>query len=159
MQSRAGGWSVEKPVYRSPPSPEHYVLNPDSADPEFVLKDGRYVWSKDLYQAIQEKRKIVLLDTRVSSMWQLAHIEGAASIPYYYEDFDSIVPNLPTDGTWIVSYCECPRAAAESVDEKLRARGFKNTAVLWEGLQGWVSLGYPVSMGKSVAVEKLSLRD
>lgn len=159
LRSRAGGWSVEKPVYRAPPSPDNYVLNPESPDPEFVLKDDRYVLSKDLYQALQEKKKIMLLDTRVSSMWQMAHIEGAVPIPYYYENFDALVPDLPTDGTWIVSYCECPRAAAESVDNKLRARGFKNTAVLWEGIQGWVSLGYPVSMGQSEAVEKIELKE
>lgn len=159
LRSRAGGWSVEKPVYRAPPAPDNYVLNPDSPDPEFELKDDRYVLSKDLYQAMQDKRKLMLLDTRVSSMWQMAHIEGAVPIPYYYDDFDALVPDLPTDGTWIVSYCECPRAAAESVDRKLRAQGFKNTAVLWEGIQGWVSLGYPVSMGQSVAVEKIELTE
>jgi mono/diheme cytochrome c family protein/rhodanese-related sulfurtransferase len=159
LRSRAGGWSVEKPVYRAPPAPENYVLNPDSPDPEFELKDDRYVLSKDLYQAMQDKRKLMLLDTRVSSMWQMAHIEGAVPIPYYYENFDALVPDLPTDGTWIVSYCECPRAAAESVEKKLRARGFENTAVLWEGIQGWISLGYPVSMGQSVAVEKIELTE
>lgn len=55
--------------------------------------------------------------------------------------------DLPTDGTWIVLYCECPRAAAESVNKRLRDRGFTNTAVLWEGIGRWVSLGYPVSRG------------
>lgn len=159
LRSRSSGWSVEKPVYRAPPTAAEYVLNPDASDPGFALKDERYVLSKDLYDALQDKRKMVLLDTRVSSMWQMAHIEGAVPIPYYYENFDSLVPDLPTDGTWIVSYCECPRAAAESVDNKLKARGFKNTAVLWEGIQGWVSLGYPVSMGQSESVEKIQLKD
>ena len=46
-----------------------------------------------------------------------------------------------------------PRAAAESVNKKLTALGFKNTAVLWEGIQGWVALGYPVFRGETVAVE------
>jgi rhodanese-related sulfurtransferase len=31
---------------------------------------------------------------------------------------------------------------------KLRAAGFRNTAVLYEGIQGWISLGYPVSVGQ-----------
>jgi cbb3-type cytochrome c oxidase subunit III len=159
LRSKAGGWSVERPVYVAPPTPDRYVLNPDSPDPEWTLKDGRYVMSADLYQALQDKRKLMLLDTRVSSMWQMAHIEGAVSIPFYYDQFDALVPDLPTDGTWIVSYCECPRAAAESVERKLRARGFNNTAVLWEGIQGWISLGYPVSMGQSVAVERIELLD
>ena len=149
LRSRASGWEVETPVLETPPSPDHYVLNPESPAPEFELKDGRYVKSRDLHQALQEQRRMVLLDTRVTSMWQIAHIEGAIPIPYYTDDFEGVAKDLPNDGTWIVAYCECPRAAAESVEGKLRKRGFKNTAVLWEGIQGWISLGYPVSVGQT----------
>ena len=152
LRSRATGWSLEKPVLRSPPAPADYVLNPAGEAPEFALQDGRYVLAADLKRALEEKRRMVLLDTRVMSMWQLAHIEGAVPIPYYSGDFEGIADAMPDDGTWIVSYCECPRAAAESVERKLRARGFRHTAVLWEGIGGWVSLGYPVSLGRS-AVE------
>ena len=149
LRSRATGWSVEKPVFRTPPSAEDYVLNPDAPGPEFQLKDELYVLAKDLNEALQNNRRMVLLDTRVTSMWQMAHIEGSVPVPYYYELYDSLVADLPSDGTWIVTYCECPRAAAEDVNGELRDRGFKNTAVLWEGIQGWVSLGYPVSREKS----------
>jgi rhodanese-related sulfurtransferase len=153
LRSRATGWSVEKPVFRTPPPVEHYVLNPGSPDPGFQLKDGLYVLAKDLHEALQANRKMVLLDTRVTSLWQMAHIEGSVPIPYYYQQYDALVSDLPSDGTWIVTYCECPRAAAESVNHELRDRGFKNTAVLWEGIQGWVSLGYPVSRGEVTPVE------
>jgi len=153
LRSRATGWSVEKPVFRTPPSAEDYVLNSDSPGPEFQLKDGLYVLAKDLNEALQNNRRMVLLDTRVTSMWQMAHIEGSVPVPYYYELYDSLVSDLPSDGTWIVTYCECPRAAAEDVNSELRDRGFKNTAVLWEGIQGWVSLGYPVSRGEVTLVD------
>jgi len=153
LRSRATGWAVEKPVFRTPPSAENYVLNPDSPGPEFQLKDGLYVLAKDLNEALQNNRRMVLLDTRVTSMWQMAHIEGSVPVPYYYELYDSLVADLPSDGTWIVTYCECPRAAAEDVNRELRDRGFKNTAVLWEGIQGWVSLGYPVSRGEVTLVD------
>jgi rhodanese-related sulfurtransferase len=86
-------------------------------------------------------------------MWQIAHIEGSVPIPYYTGNFEGVAEDLPDDGTWIITYCECPRAAAESVNRKLRARGFANTAVLWEGIQGWVSLGYPVAVGQTRPVE------
>jgi len=153
LRSRATGWSVEKPVLKAPPEPGEYVLNPAGAAPEFTLRDGRYVLAADLARALEDGRRMVLLDTRVMSMWQLAHIEGAVPIPYYTGNFETVAANLPDDGTWIVSYCECPRAAAESVDRKLRRRGFANTAVLWEGIQGWVGLGYPVSVGQTTAVD------
>ena len=149
LRSRSTGWTVETPVLKSPPAPEQYVLNPAAPAPAFELKDGRYVKSADLNQALQEKRRMVLLDTRVPSMWQIGHIEGSVPIPYYTDDIEGVAKDLPTDGTWIVSYCECPRAAAETVDRKLREKGFENTAVLWEGIQGWISLGYPVSLGQT----------
>ena len=80
-------------------------------------------------------------------MWQMAHIEGAVPVPYYASREEAIA-SLPRDGTWIVAYCECPRAAADSVVKWLREEGkFENTAVLYEGIQGWVSLGYPVVAG------------
>jgi mono/diheme cytochrome c family protein/rhodanese-related sulfurtransferase len=153
LRTRATGWAVEKPILRAPPSIDQYIINPDSSAPEFELQDGVYVKSADLYKALQEKRRMVLLDTRVTSMWQMAHIEGSVPIPYYHDDFAGVAKDLPTDGTWIVTYCECPRAAAESVNRKLVKQGFKNTAVLWEGIQGWVSLGYPVSVGQSTVSE------
>jgi len=149
LRTRATGWTAEQPVLQTPPGTQDYVLNPDSPAPEFNLKDGLYVLSEDLYRALQEKRRMVLLDTRVTSMWQMAHIEGSVPIPYYYEEYAALTADLPGDGTWLVTYCECPRAAAESVNERLRELGFQNTAVLWEGIQGWVSLGYPVLVGQN----------
>jgi len=153
LRTRATGWEMEQPLIQAPPSTHQYILNPESSAPEFSLQDGLYVLSADLYRALQEKRRMVLLDTRVTSMWQMAHIEGAVPIPYYYEEYAALVADLPDDGTWIVTYCECPRAAAESVNERLREFGLENTAVLWEGIQGWVSLGYPVSVGQSASLD------
>lgn len=153
LRTRATGWTVEKPVLKAPPPISDWILNPGSAAPEFDLKEGTYVSASDLLKALQDEARMVLLDTRVTSMWQMAHIKGSVPLPYY-DNFESIVGNLPTDGTWIVSYCECPRAAAESVTAELRKRDFQNTAVLWEGIQGWVALGFPVSIGQSTAVER-----
>lgn len=157
LRSRATGWEIEKPVYRSPPAPGEYVLNPDGQDPGFELQDGKYVTSADLDQAIRDGRRMVLLDTRNMAMWQMANIEGSVPLPYYYRgrDIDGLVADLPKDGTMIVAYCECPRAAAESVSRLLSARGFGNTAVLWEGIQGWIALGYPVVLGETESVVAL----
>lgn len=155
IRSRATGWAVKKPVYRAPPKVNEYVINPGAEAPQFDLKDDLYVMSADLYQALQEKRRMVILDTRVLSYWQMVNIEGSVPMPYYYEfnDFEQLSRDLPSDGTWIVTYCECPRAAAESVNRKLKTLGFQNTAVLWEGIQGWVGLGYPVFRGETTTVE------
>ena len=141
IRSRSSGWTAPAPIRHAPPALDAYVINPDAPAPEFTLKDDMYVSSAELDRELKAKKRMVLLDTRVTSMWERAHIEGAVPGPYY--------ASLPKDGTWIVAYCECPRAAAESVVRKLREGGVRNTAVLWEGIQGWVSLGYPVVPGNA----------
>jgi cytochrome c oxidase cbb3-type subunit 3 len=151
LRSRETHWERTTPVLRPPPTPAEYVLNPSGPPPEFQLKDGLYVMAADLDRALREKRRMVVLDTRVTSMWQIANIEGSVPIPYYDDGISGLSAELPRDGTWIVSYCECPRAAAESVTRKLRAAGFRNTAVLYEGIQGWIALGYPVFVGQVTA--------
>ena len=148
LRSRATGWNAEPRPLVPPPALADAVLNPDAEAPEFEFKNGHYITAADLDRILKEKRRMVLLDTRVASMWQLAHIKGSVPIPYY-SDPEAVVAALPTDGTWIISYCECPRAAADSVNKFLREKGFTNTAVLWEGIGGWVALGYPTSVGRA----------
>ena len=161
LRSRSAGWTAERAVYSKPPAAEDYVLNPDGEDPGFALKDDLYVMSADLDQALREGRRMVLLDTRSMALWQMANIEGSVPLPYYYpdRDMDQLVTDLPKDDTMIVTYCECPRAAAESVNRKLKEKGFENLAVLWEGIQGWIALGYPIVMGTTESVEVAPLHE
>ena len=155
IRSRASGWTVERAVPVEPPEPEDYVLNPEGDDPDFDLRSGMYVMSADLDRAIREGRRMVLLDTRNIALWQMGNIAGSVPLPYYYQgrDMEKLAADLPTDGTMIVTYCECPRAAAESVNRRLSVLGFENLAVLWEGIQGWISLGYPIVTGTTEAVD------
>ena len=145
IRSRAGGWELQKTVLQELPTPEQYVINNDGEDPEFELADDMFVSAADLYKASQEKRKMMLLDTRVTSVWQTAHIEGSFTLPYY-SDFDAIIVDLPKD-VMVVAYCSCPRAAAVWVVEELRKRDYEKTAVLYEGIYGWINSGYPVMRG------------
>ncbi|WP_374602562.1 c-type cytochrome [Arenimonas sp.] len=148
LRSRATGWNSDPRPLVPPPALADAVLNPEAAAPEFEFKNGHYITAADLDRILKEKRRLVLLDTRVASMWQIAHIEGAVPIPYYSNPGE-VISALPRDGTWIISYCECPRAAADSVNKFLREEGFTNTAVLWEGIGGWVALGYPTAVGRA----------
>jgi cytochrome c oxidase cbb3-type subunit III len=151
IRSKASGWTMEKTILHALPGPDEYVLNPENDDPEFTLADDMYVSSKDLFQALQDKKKMILLDTRVVSVWQRAHIEGAIPFPYYSE-LDEKIKDLPKD-VQIVGYCSCPRAATEYVVKQLRELGYGKTAVLYEGIFGWMNLGYPVMRAEGIVDE------
>ncbi len=140
LRSKASGWQDKKTILKELPKPEQYVINKQGQDPDFNLKDGMYVSSQDLFAALNSKKRMVLLDTRVTSVWQNAHIQGSIPFPYY-ADLDETVAGIPKD-VQIVAYCSCPRAAADYTINKLRDRGYTRTAVLWEGIFGWMHLGY-----------------
>jgi cytochrome c oxidase cbb3-type subunit 3/ubiquinol-cytochrome c reductase cytochrome c subunit len=150
LRSKALGWKEERTILRALPTPEQYVINKNGQDPNFTLQDGMYVSSEHLHQALQSKKRMVLLDTRVPSVWQTAHIEGSIPFPYY-ADLDETVAGIPKD-VQIIAYCSCPRAAADYTIKKLRKRGYTRTAVLWEGVFGWMNLGYPVMRGDIVGI-------
>lgn len=145
IRSRADGWQQKKPILKKMPTPDQYIINPEGGPPNFEFSEGRYVYAKQLNAALEAGKKIVLLDTRVPSVWQTAHIEGSIPFPYY-ADLDETVKDLPKD-VQIVAYCSCPRAAADHVVNQLRARGFNNTATLHEGIFGWMYQGFPVTRG------------
>ena len=146
LRSQASGWQPEPPELVEPPAPADYVLNPDGDEPAFTLREGRYVPAAEVVQALEEKRRFILLDTRPASAWQRSHIPGAVPMPYYREG-DRAGENLPNDGTWIVAYCACPHAASDFVINNLRKLGYANTAVIDEGILVWTAMGLPVTAG------------
>lgn len=148
LRSKADGWEPVQTVLREYPTKEQYILNPDGEDPEFEVKDGMYVMSAELYRILQDGKRIMLMDTRVPSVWQRAHIKGAVPMPYY-TDVDQVVSDLPKDVV-IVAYCSCPRAASDHLVNQLRERGFDNAYTLYEGVFGWMNLGYPVMRGEGM---------
>ncbi|WP_102798135.1 c-type cytochrome [Bowmanella denitrificans] len=151
LRSKARHQSQNSVPLRALPTPDQYIVNPQGADPQFTLTDDMYVSSADLHQALQDKKRMILLDTRVPSVWQRAHIEGAIPFPYY-SDLDDKLAGLPKD-VQIVGYCSCPRAATEHVIRQLRDKGYSKTAVLWEGIFGWMNLGYPVTRADGIIDE------
>jgi cytochrome c oxidase cbb3-type subunit III len=149
LRSRASGWTEQKPVLQALPTADEYVLNPTGNDPQFTLDQGLYVSSEALFNALQTKKKLIVFDTRVTSVWQVAHIEGSFPLPYY-ADFNKVTALLPKD-VMIVGYCSCPRATAEIVISQLKKHGYTRLAVLYEGIFGWMKLGYPVTRRDVVA--------
>jgi mono/diheme cytochrome c family protein/rhodanese-related sulfurtransferase len=124
------------------------VLNPRGRAPEFTLKDDLYVSIDQVKAALDARRKMVIADARPPSEWLNLRIKGAVSTPFY--DPKSL-DDLPNDGTWIVAYCACPHHLSGTVVEALRARGYKHTAVLDEGIFAWQQKKYPVILAPGMS--------
>ena len=147
IRSRASGWNTPKLDSITEPKPEDYVLNPDGEAPNFTLRDGRYVSAKQVSKALKDSSRLVILDARSKVAWRQTHIPGAIPVPYYDdpEEFTKHVPN--DDNTMIVVYCACPHAASGTVVDKLNKIGYKNAAILDEGILVWAQQGHQVSHG------------
>ncbi len=146
LRSRASGWNIPQGDTVTIPTPENYVLNPKSKAPTFTLRENRFVSAVQVYQALKDSARMVLLDARSKVAWRQTHIPGSVPVPYY-EEPDVFVKDLPNDSTMIVVYCACPHAASGRVVNTLTRHGFKNTAILDEGILVWSQLGYPVRNG------------
>lgn len=150
LRSQASGWSPNPPKLVKPPAPHEYILNPKNEAPEFTLRDGRYVPAEQVVNALANNKRFILLDTRPGSAWQRSHIPGAVPMPYY-RDKERIAEHIPNDDTWVVAYCACPHAASDFVISYLRELGYKNTAVIDEGVMVWTAMGLPVTAGEQIS--------
>lgn len=130
-----------------PPGLEDLVIHPDGSAPQFTLRDERYVPADQVRAALEDGRRMVILDARATSDWAIGHIPGAAPFPFY--DIETMAGHLPNDGTWILAYCACPHAASGHVVDELRSRGFTHTAVIDEGIHYWTEHGFPTETGEA----------
>ncbi|OEK00736.1 hypothetical protein BFP97_04075 [Roseivirga sp. 4D4] len=146
LRSRASGWDIPKLDSVVVPKPEEYVLNEDNEAPVFELKDGKFVSAEQVNQAIKDNKRMVILDARSEVAWRQMHIPGAIPVPYYQEP-EEFINDIPNDGTQIVIYCACPHAASERVLSTLKRNGFKNAAIIDEGILVWAQMGFPVRNG------------
>ncbi len=122
------------------------IINPDGEAPDFpALREGRYVPSQAVADALQAGRRMVILDARAASDYARFHLPGAIPSPYY--EVETVMERIPNDGTWVIAYCACPHAASGRVMDFLREHDFQNTAVLDEGVLHWRDEGFPVVVG------------
>lgn len=147
LRTRASGWNIPSTDTISVPTPDKYILNPTHKAPKFNLRKGLYVPAKEVYQALQDSARMIILDARSEVAWRQTHIPGSVPVPYY-EEPEAFVDDLPNDDTWIVAYCACPHAASGRVVSTLRRLGYKNTAIIDEGILVWGQLGYPINYGQ-----------
>jgi mono/diheme cytochrome c family protein/rhodanese-related sulfurtransferase len=154
LRSWAPSKPVTPPVTPPPPPPENgpVVINPKGKPPSFTLREDRFVPADEVKAALDAKRRMVLIDARPPSDWTQMHITGSISIPHY--EAAQRIDRVPNDGTWVVAYCACPHHASGEVVDELRRRGYKNTAVLEEGIRVWIQRGYPTQGESAEALRK-----
>lgn len=147
LRSRASGWDVPPSTDSvTIPKPEDYILNASRNVPSFELKEGKYLPAVQLKQAMDDSLRMIILDARSEVAWRQMHIPGSVPVPYY-EDPETFIEHIPNDSTLIVVYCACPHAASQRVVTTLNREGYKNTAILDEGILVWAQMGFPVRNG------------
>ena len=150
LRSRSVGWEATQPKLAPPPDPANAILNPSAEPAQLQGRADRYVSADSVAAAMNRGERIVLLDARPISDWQRSHIPGALPMPFY-DGVESLIPNLPTDGTPIVAYCACPHAASGRVVDQLTKAGFTSARILDEGILVWTGRGYPIAIGAAGA--------
>src|SRR5262249_26168886 len=73
----------ERRAPAEPPPLGQVVINPGGKAPAVTLREDRYVPIDDVKRALDDKKRIVIIDARAASDWYVMHIPGSISIPYY----------------------------------------------------------------------------
>lgn len=129
-----------------PTGKEPLFINPSGKPPSgFKLtadpgQKPRYVTAIQVKKAMDDKRKMVIIDARPQSDWMRVHITGAVSIPYFD---NKRLDEIPKDA-WVIAYCACPHHLSGIVADELQKRGYPHALVLDEGILEWHRRGYPV---------------
>ncbi len=115
----------------------HEYLGDD--DVEELTKD-------ELWERIQSKDKLVVLDVRPHEEYKAGHIPGAISIPL--DELKKRVKELPK-GKQIVAYCRGPLCAlAPDATRYLKSKGYRVKRLV-EGAPDWEAAGLPLSRDKN----------
>jgi mono/diheme cytochrome c family protein/rhodanese-related sulfurtransferase len=122
------------PQYPKGPAPQGFKAFPDMTSVEIVGAQ------------LKRKAKMLLLDARVPSDYEMEHIGGAYNVPFY--DPTPYLDKLPKN-TWLVAYCGCPHAESGNLAKELLKAGFKQVTVLDEGLWIWKERGLPMNKGRA----------
>ena len=110
--------------------------------PNFEAIDGdvAFISVEEVYQEYTAGKSFYLLDARPANDYDLDHITGAYSIPFYEvaDHFD----DFPI-GDWYIAYCGCPHSESGIVAEYFLENGHSNVGILDEGYLVWKEEGYP----------------
>ena len=150
--------SLARPVDESrmppPTGKEPLFAYPGGRPPQFTLRENRYVGVDQVHRALEERRRMVIVDARPESDWRTTHVTGAVSIPYYQT---KRLAEIPKDA-WVVAYCACPHHLSGEIVDSLRMRGYPHAYVLDEGILEWERRGYPIVAAPGAALPPAEMK-
>ena len=118
----------------------------DGGPPNFESEDGAvaFISVETVHQEFTASKSFYLIDARPTNDYNLDHIVGAYSIPFYEveQHFDEY-----TVGEWYIVYCGCPHSESGVVADYFLENGHSNIGILDEGYLVWKASGYPVEEG------------
>lgn len=87
-------------------------------------------------EELQNKKEVVMLDTREINEFNVSHIKNALHVGYNNFDKNKITLELPNKNANIVVYCSIG-VRSERIGEKLLKMGYKNVYNLYGGIFEW----------------------
>jgi rhodanese-related sulfurtransferase len=94
---------------------------------------------------LDSREKMIIIDLRSGAEFQKNRLPGARSLPM--KELAKRYVEIPRSGR-VVLYCDCPQN--EIIDDAymlLKDYGYRNTAIMSDGLQGWLNRKYQVETG------------
>jgi rhodanese-related sulfurtransferase len=96
----------------------------------------------DYVKALLDAREpLVLVDFRKASEYHAGHLPGAISLPL--AELDRRYREIPSAARLIL-YCQCPIEEIATAYVFLQGQGYRNQAVLEDGIDGWLRHRYPL---------------
>lgn len=107
--------------------------------------DVTTVTAEQVKLILDSREKTILIDLRPSEDFHKGRLPGARSLPL--KELDKRYREIPRADR-VILYCECPQnQIIEEVYLFLKDYGYRNTAVMADGFQGWIRRKFPVETG------------
>jgi len=131
------------PCVAAEPAPQpKWMTSPAKELVDKARATTQQVTIKDLKDAIDGNKEVVILDVREPNEYDAAHIPEAINVPRGLLEFSiwTVVPNREEK---IFVYCKTGARAALAT-KLLNEMGYKNAVAVNTGGVAWVQAGYPV---------------
>ena len=118
----------------------------EAGPPNFEAIDGEvaFISAAVVHEEFLADKAFYLLDARPTNDYDIDHITGAYSVPFY--EVEQHFSEYPV-GDWYIAYCGCPHSESGVVADYFLQNGHKNVGILDEGYLVWKEEGYPIEAG------------